>query len=94
MAHPTLGRIPIREAIGAEPGAMRVHTPPKRGVAGQAVPLRVAGGAALKTLARRSTVLQEPLGLSGVERSIEASLRPKAAFAMTAAAEQLGVMTG
>ena len=74
VTHETLGRVSIRQATSAEPGAMRVHPPPERRVAGQAVPLRVAGGATLKTLARGSAVLQQPLGLRGMERGIETSL--------------------
>lgn len=74
VAHETLGRIAVCQTSGAEPGAMGVHTPPQGRVAGEAVPLSVAGGATLQTLTRCSAVLQKPLRLRGVERGIETSL--------------------
>lgn len=74
VAHETLGRISVCQTSRAEPGAMGVHTPPQCRVAGQAVPLGVARGAALKALARCATVLQQPLWLRGMECGIETSL--------------------
>src|SRR5687768_12575280 len=73
---------------------MRIHAPPQRRVAGHAVPLRMAGGATLKSLACRSPVLQQPLRLRRVERGVETSLGRQPAFTVTAPAEQFRVMAG
>ena len=54
----------------------------------------MAGSTALETLAGRPPMLEKPLRLRGVECGIEPVLRRQAALAMTASAEQLGVMAG
>ena len=92
VAHEALGRVAIRKPTGPEPGTMRIHAPPQRRVAGETVALRMAGGATLEALACRSSVLQQPLRLGGVEGGIETSLGRQPTFTMTASTEEFGVV--
>lgn len=94
MAHEALGRVAVREPTGLEPGTVRIHTPPQRRMAAEAVALCVTRGATLETLARRSPVLQQPLRLRGMEGGIQTPLGRQPALTMTASTEQLGVVAG
>jgi hypothetical protein len=94
VAQEALGRVAIRKPTGTEPGTMRIHAPPQRRVAGETVALRMAGGATLEAVARRSSVLQQPLRLCGVEGGIETSPGRQPAITMTASTEQFGIVAG
>ena len=76
-----------------KPGPVRIHAPTEGGVTGQAVPLDVAGSAALHPLARRATVLQEPLRLGVMKRGVQATAGPEARLLVATPAEQFGVVT-
>ena len=60
MACGAHGGILASQCLWVEPGAVGVESPPACGrVAGQTVPLGVAGHAALEILARRLTVVEK-----------------------------------
>jgi hypothetical protein len=61
--------LPLR----VEVRAMGIHLPSGARMALHAVHLCVTGGATLQTLARRASMLQEPEGLRGVVRHIQAA---------------------
>lgn len=90
MAVPARLIVPARHPIRLEAGAVRADSPADRRVTLHAIPLRVAPGAALESLASGLAVLKEPEWLPGMERRIAAASCRDPIPLMAVAAEDLG----